>query len=238
MTEERSSMLVSIKTKLMNIEIRVILAFFVVVSLIWIFFILANAVNAGTTQKLDVKIIEYFRNPADNSPAGPVWLPDVMRDITSLGGGTVITIITLIVIFYLIINKKYNEMILVLTAVIGGAVIGFGLKEIFGRERPDLIFRLVDVKSLSFPSGHSMMSTVIYLSLAALLSRIERERKVRVYIISVALFLSFIIGLSRIYLGVHYPTDVIGGWTIGLAWAAICWFFAKYLQRKNVIEQS
>ncbi len=108
MTEERSSMLVSIKTKLMNIEIRVILAFFVVVSLIWVFFILANAVNAGTTQKLDVKIIEYFRNPADNSPAGPVWLPDVMRDITSLGGGTVITIITLIVIFYLIINKKYN----------------------------------------------------------------------------------------------------------------------------------
>jgi len=235
---ERTSRIRIIKDRLLNIEIRVLLTIFLIISCLWIFFIIANAVSAGSTQKFDVTIIEHLRNPEDNTPRGPIWLPDMMRDITSLGGGTVITIITLIVIFYLLILKKYNELLLVLAAVLGGTVIGLGLKELFGRERPDIIFRLVDVNSLSFPSGHSMMSTVIYLSLAVLLARIESERKVRVYIVSIALFLSFIIGVSRVYLGVHYPTDVIGGWTIGLAWAAVCWFIAKYLQRKKVIEQT
>jgi undecaprenyl-diphosphatase len=223
--------------RLLNIEIRVLLSILMIITSLWIFFIIANAVTEGSTQNFDVTIIEALRNPADQTiPWGPFWLPDVMRDITSLGGGTVIALITLIVIIYLLMQKKIGELLLVLAAVLGGTIIGIVLKEIFGRERPDLIFRLTDATSLSFPSGHSMMSTVIYLSLAALLARIQHERKIRIYIISVALFLAFIIGISRIYLGVHYPTDVVGGWTIGLGWASICWFGAKYLQRKRVIE--
>jgi len=224
--------------RLLNIEIRVLLTLLIIISSTWIFFIIANAVSSGTTQQLDVNIVKYFRNAGNPAvPIGPYWLPDVMRDITSLGGGTVIALITLIVIFYLLLQKKYAELLLILAAVLGGTVIGLGLKEIFGRERPDLIYRLTDARSLSFPSGHSMMSTVIYLSLAALLSRIQHERKVRIYIISIALFLALIIGFSRVYLGVHYPTDVLGGWTIGLGWASLCWFVAKYLQRKKMIEQ-
>jgi undecaprenyl-diphosphatase len=223
--------------RLLNVEIKVLLTVLVIVTSFWIFLLIANAVSKGTIQDYDVKIIEQLRNP-DNSPAGPFWLPDVMRDITSLGGGTVIALITLIVIFYLLMQKKYGELLLVLAAVLGGAVLGLGLKEYFGRERPDLFFRLINTTSLSFPSGHSMMSTVIYLSLAALLARIQHERKIRIYIVSIALFLAFIIGFSRVYLGVHYPTDVVGGWTLGLVWASICWFGAKYLQRKKVIEEA
>jgi undecaprenyl-diphosphatase len=225
-----------ISSRLLNIEIRVILSVLLVVTSMWIFFLVADAVDEGTTKQFDVKIIKLLRSD-DLSPAGPYWLPDFMRDITSLGGGSVIALFTLIVVIYLLMRKKYNELLLVLAAVIGGAIVGMLLKEYFGRERPDLIFRLVETQSLSFPSGHSMMSTVIYLSLAALLARIHPERKVRIYIVTVALFLAFIIGISRIYLGVHYPTDVIGGWTIGLVWASLCWFGAKYLQRKRVVEQ-
>jgi undecaprenyl-diphosphatase len=234
---ERTSRFRSFTSRLMNIEIRVILTVLGIVMALWIFFLIADAVGEGSIQNLDLQVIEFFRN-SDNSPAGPQWLPGVMRDITSLGGGTVIALITLIVVIYLLLLKKHNELLLVLAAVLGGSILGVLLKEYFGRQRPDLIFRLTDAISLSFPSGHSMMSTVIYLSLAALLSRIQHERKIRVYIVSVALFLAFIIGFSRIYLGVHYPTDVIGGWTIGLVWASLCWFGAKYLQRKKVIDPS
>jgi undecaprenyl-diphosphatase len=223
--------------RILNIEIRVLLTVLGIVFSFWIFFLVADAVTEGSTQHLDNRVVQFFRN-TDNSPAGPYWMADVMRDITSLGGGTVIALITLIVLIYLLMLKKYHELLLVLAAVLGGALLGFGLKEFFGRERPDLIYRLTDATSLSFPSGHSMMSTVIYLSLAALLARIQHERKVRIYIISVALFLAFIIGFSRVYLGVHYPTDVIGGWTLGLVWASLCWFTAKYLQRKKLIEQA
>lgn len=222
-----------IKGRLQNVEIKVLITALLVIFSLWIFFVVANAVSAGTTQKLDIRIIEYFRNSADNSPAGPTWLPDAMKEITSLGGGTILTIISLVVFFYLRIQKKYHEFYLMLAAVIGGTIISFGLKEMFGRERPDAVFRLVDVASLSFPSGHSMMSAVVYLTLAVLVSRIQKQRKLKIYIIAVAIFLTFIIGMSRVYLGVHYPTDVIGGWTIGIVWAALCWIIVNYTEKRK-----
>jgi undecaprenyl-diphosphatase len=234
---ERIARFKALTVRMMNIEIKVLLTVLGIVLSFWIFLLIANAVTAGTTQQFDLQIIQFFRHAADNSPAGPYWMRDFMRDITALGSGVVIALFTLIVIIFLLMQRKYPELLLVLAVIVGGALLGFWLKEFFGRERPDLIYRLTDATSLSFPSGHSMMSTVIYLSLAALLARIQHQRKIRVYIVSVALFLAFIIGFSRIYLGVHYPTDVIGGWTLGLVWASICWFGARYLQRKQVIEQ-
>ncbi len=159
-----------------------------------------------------------------------------MRDITSLGGETIITIITIFVVGFLFLQKRYDAMWLVLAATIGGALISLGLKEFYGRERPDISYRLINVTPLSFPSGHSMMSAIVYLTQAAIIARIQKNKKIRIYILSAALFLTFIIGLSRVYLGVHYPTDVIGGWTVGLAWASFCWFVAWYLQRRNKLK--
>jgi undecaprenyl-diphosphatase len=218
-------------------EIKVLLILMTLFLSVLIFIEIGNQVTEGTTKQFDESIIKYFRL-SDNisEPAGPSFLTEFMLDVTSLGGGTIITLITIFVLGFLILQKRYNTMWLVLAATIGGTLITLGLKEFYGRERPDLIYRLVDVSSLSFPSGHSMMSAVVYLTQAAIIGRIQKNRKIRIYILSVALFLTFIIGLSRVYLGVHYPTDVLGGWTIGLAWASFCWFVALYLERRNKIE--
>jgi undecaprenyl-diphosphatase len=107
------------------------------------------------------------------------------------------------------------------------------LKELFGRIRPEIVPNLVPVLSFSFPSGHSMMSAIVYLSLASLIARIQKRLRDKIYIILIAIFLSFIIGVSRVYLGVHYATDVLGGWSLGLAWAAFCWLIAWYISQRN-----
>ena len=81
-----------------------------------------------------------------------------------------------------------------------------------------------------------MFSAVVYLTLGALLSQLVEERKLKAYFLGVACFLTFVVGLSRVYLGVHYPTDVLAGWSAGLAWALLCWMVASYLQRRGKVE--
>ena len=196
-------------------------------------------VTNGTTKQFDESIIKLFRVEGNNSePAGPAFLTESMPDITSLGGETIIAIITIFVLGFLLLQKRYEAMWLILIATVGGILISLLLKEFYGRERPDISYRLMSVTQLSFPSGHSMMSAIVYLTQAAIIARIQKNTKIRIYILSAALFLTFIIGVSRIYLGVHYPTDVIGGWTMGLAWASFCWFAAWYLQRRNRLKSA
>ncbi len=214
-------------------EFRLFFTIFIIVTAGWLFIIIASNVKDGSTQNFDQGIIELFREPGTKSKAvGSEELTNTMRDITALGGGPVIFIITLSVTGFLILRKDYHSVFLVLFAVIGGALIDLWFKHLFGRTRPLLEYQLVQEHTLSFPSGHSMMSAVIYLSLAVLVSRILVRRIMRLYVIIVAILLSFIIGISRIYLGVHYPTDVIGGWSLGLAWAGVCWFISYYTERK------
>jgi undecaprenyl-diphosphatase len=216
-------------------EIKVLLWIFIIVTGTLIFILIANAVSEGETKYFDLMILKSLRVRGNlHQPIGPEWVELAMRDITSLGGGTVIVIITVVVVGFLLLQKNYNAMWLILIATIGGALVGFGLKELVGRERPPMIFHLVYVSSLSFPSGHSMISAVVYLTQAFLLSRIQKKKSIRVYIITVALVLTFLIGISRVYLGVHYPTDVLAGWSIGFAWAFLCWFAVWYIQERNV----
>jgi undecaprenyl-diphosphatase len=214
-------------------EIRVLIAVFIIIAGTWIFLEIADEVGEGTTQKFDETVLTFLRN-AENyeQPRGPEWLYSVVRDYTSLGGGPVLMLLIAGVLGFLLLKKEYLIAVLVLFATAGGGIIGLLLKNVFGRERPTVVSHLMEVGSLSFPSGHSMMSAVVYLSLAALLTRLHQRRIIRIYLISVALFLTFLIGLTRIYLGVHYPTDVIGGWAVGLAWASFCWFLAWYIQRR------
>jgi undecaprenyl-diphosphatase len=219
-------------------EIKVLFRIFLIVIGTLIFILIANEVSEGETNNFDLKILKSLRVEGDlHKPIGPEWIELTMSDITSLGGATVTIIITIIVAGFLILQKNYNALWLVLIATIGGALVALGLKELMGRERPPLIFHLVYVDSLSFPSGHSMISAVVYLTQAFLLARIQTQRSTRVYIITVALILTFLIGLSRVYLGVHYPTDVLAGWSIGFAWALLCWFLARYLQERRIMPQ-
>jgi undecaprenyl-diphosphatase len=170
-------------------------------------------------------------------PIGPRWLPEVGRDLTALGGVAALTLTTAFVAGYLLIVRKYHAMWLVLAATLGGLLISTLLKHLIDRARPDLVPHLSHVYTSSFPSGHSMLSAVVYLTLGALLTRLAAERRVKLYFLAAALLLTFLVGVSRVYMGVHYPTDVLAGWTAGLVWALLCWLVARYLQRRGAVER-
>jgi undecaprenyl-diphosphatase len=215
-------------------EFRLLVTLLVIVALVWTFLVLANAVRAGSIQEFDDKVLVSLRHAGDEDlPRGPAWLSETMRDITSLGGGPVITLVALSVAGYLGLRKKYGALVLLVVATVGGVFLDTSLKDLIGRGRPSIVPHLMTVNSLSFPSGHSMMSTVVYLTLAALLSPQLPNRRARIYVVAVAFFLTCIIGISRVYLGVHYPSDVLGGWSVGLAWATLCWLAAWYVERRR-----
>jgi len=215
-------------------EIKILINLFILVTALLAFIYLAREVISGDTQEFDEWVLNSLRyNGNTKLPIASMWFTGLLADITVLGGATIIFIITAAVVFYLMIQRQYEFMWLILIATIGGVLLSLGLKEIFARERPPLIFHLLTVKSMSFPSGHAMMSSVVYLTQGALLAKTRSNKNLRVYILIVAIILVFLIGISRIYLGVHYPTDVLAGWSAGLAWASLCWLAAKYLQRRK-----
>jgi undecaprenyl-diphosphatase len=218
-------------------ELKALLAVLIVVAGIWFFFILAGEVLEGDTRELDNWTIHALRR-ADNpaQPLGPAWLPLVARDITALGSVTVLSLVVIAVVGFLILQRKYDAMRFVIASVVGSVLLSTVLKMLFARERPD-VPHLVYVSSASFPSGHAMLSATVYLALGALLAAIEPKRSTRAYLLSVAMLLTFLVGLSRVYLGVHYPTDVLAGWTAGMVWAIVCWLMARGLRKRHMVEK-
>jgi undecaprenyl-diphosphatase len=152
-----------------------------------------------------------------------------MTDITSLGGVTVLSLLTTLSVFYLLIIGKRITSLFLLLSVLGGWMISNAVKLGIARPRPDMVPHLVGVHDLSFPSGHAMLSAVTYLTLGLLLARTQASIAARYFFVVVATVLTLMIGLSRVYLGVHYPTDVLGGWSAGAAWACFCWLAGRWL---------
>lgn len=204
----------------------------------WVFLELADMVKWGETQRVDEKIILALRNPEDPSdPIGPEWLEEIGRDLTALGGIVVLLLLTASVVGYLVLVRMYHAVGLVAAATLGGLVMSNFLKFHYHRPRPDLVPHLSKVMTSSFPSGHSMMSAVVYLTLGALLARLVRPVRLKIYFISLALLLTGLVGASRVYMGVHWPTDVLAGWSAGGAWAVLCWLAARHLQRRGAVEK-
>lgn len=198
---------------------------------------LASEINEGEMRGFDTAILLAFRNPADHAdPIGPFWVEAMMKDLTSLGSMTVLTLITAATIGYMLIEGKQRAALFVAVAIGGGALVSTLLKIGFDRPRPDLVAHAADVYTASFPSGHALMSTVTYLTLGALLARLQKRTRIKLYFLSVAVLLAAIIGVSRVYLGVHWPTDVLAGWAVGAAWALACWLLARWLQRRGAME--
>lgn len=199
--------------------------------LLFAFGFVAQQVTEGKSLAFDRRVILALRNSANPSaPAGPAWLQEAARDLTSLGSIIVLAIITFAVAGYLFLARKYAAAWLMLIAVFGGIALSDLLKAAFARPRPDFVTHAARVFTASFPSGHASLSAITYLTIAALLARSQSSFRIGVYFISLASILTILIGISRIYLGVHYPTDVLGGWCIGVAWAIACWVIAAWFQ--------
>jgi undecaprenyl-diphosphatase len=205
---------------------------------LWLFVALASEVVEGETHGFDRRILLALRRPGDPAdPIGPPWVEEMMRDFSALGSTGVLTTLALAVLAYLLLAGKRRTALLVFLAIGSGQLVSSGLKLFFERARPDLVPHATEVFTSSFPSGHSTMSAAVYLTLGALLALVEPRRRVRVYLVALGAFLSLLVGASRVYLGVHWPTDVLGGWTIGAAWALIWWLVAFRLQRKGAVER-
>ena len=214
----------------------VVAALFCVTALLFGFMQIAEAVREEGIG-LDTKILLALRSAHDPSdPIGPAWFEDLWLNVTAFGSGDVATMLTLAVLGFLLILKEWRTAIVFALAMIGAAVGGTLLKEAFDRARPDLVTPLTEVSSLSFPSGHSLISAVFYPVLGALTTRLITRMVLRLYVVGMAVLLTLMVGFSRVYLGVHYPSDVVAGWMLGFGWAIVCWLVLRALQRRHVVE--
>ena len=205
--------------------------------LLFVFGLIAQIVVEGKSSAFDRSIILAFRDPGNlSAPIGPAWVQEAARDVTSLGSIVVLVIITAAVAGYLFLTRKQAAAWLMLCAVFGGIALSDVLKFAFARPRPDFVVPAARVFTTSFPSGHATLSAITYLTIAALLAPSQSSPKIGRYFIVLAVLLTILIDVSRIYLGVHYPTDVVGGWCIGAAWALGCWVLMTWLQHGGRVE--
>lgn len=195
---------------------------------------LAGGVITGETHAFDEAVLLALRDPVDTAnPIGPRWIEAAVRDVTSLGSAVLLTAATLATLGYLLLAGKRATAALVAIAIVGGTVLSWLLKSGFQRPRPDLVAHLVEVSSPSFPSGHAMLSTITWLTLGVLLATVQPTRRLKAYVLGIAISVALSVGVSRVYLGVHWPTDVLAGWCIGTAWALACWLAAGWVRGRQ-----
>lgn len=196
------------------------------------FFKLTEEVVEGDTRSFDQSVLLWFRDKADLSdPIGPQWLEVVMRDITALGGLLILGLLTIAACGYLWLTQRHKLALFVAVSIPAGALLNTLLKEYFTRPRPDIVPHGTGAALSSFPSGHAMMSAVVFLTLGALLSLSTENTRIKIYILFWSVFLTVIVGISRVYLGVHWPTDIIAGWIAGGTWAVLCLLVGHWLLR-------
>lgn len=228
----------SVGALLAKIEFPLLLAGLVIAGGLWGFEELMEVARA-TPHGFDTEILLAFRHAGQpDSPIGPLWLQGAIRDITALGSTVVLALITTATIVYLMLIRRPSTALFMFAAVAGGQVLSTLLKLEVDRPRPDLVSHLVSETSLSFPSGHAMLSAVTYLTLGSLAARFLPDRRTKIFVFGLAVLVTVLVGTSRVYLGVHWPSDVLAGWCAGFAWAMLCWLAARLLQRRKVVADS
>jgi len=216
-----------------RVEFPVLMAGLAIAAGLWGFVELAEMARASTPHAFDTSILLAFREAGrPDDPLGPRWLEEAVRDITALGSVSVLALIVLASVAYLVMAGKRFDAITVVVAVAGGQILSSLLKLGIDRPRPDLVAHLADVQTLSFPSGHAMLSAVTYLTLGSLLARAADSRRTAIFFLSLAVLLALLVGISRVYLGVHWPSDVLAGWCAGFAWALACWIAARWISAR------
>jgi len=213
-------------------EIGPVVAILIVAIGLWIFLGVADEMGEGDTMAFDHAIMYGLRSAGSpHNPIGPDWLEIAAADITSFGSVTGLTVIVALIAGYFAAFRRYREALILIAAPISGSMLSNWLKLYFNRDRPPLELHAVTVINPSFPSGHAMLSAVVYLTLAVLIARFSDRRRVKIYSLAMGVTMTLVVGMSRVYLGVHWPTDVLAGWSLGAAWALAWWLAAWALER-------
>ena len=203
-------------------------ALFAGATALWAFIGISEEVGEGETGKIDTALLLALHPGGTTSDlTQPRWLWELARDITGLGSAWVLGLIVTATCAYFLMTGRQRAAFFVLTATSVSWGTNLLLKQHFNRPRPTLIAHDLYVTSSSFPSGHAMISATVYLTLGALLSEMTAGRGQKLYILCVATLLSTLVGVSRVYLGVHWPSDVLAGWAAGSAWALGAWSIAQ-----------
>lgn len=199
---------------------------------VWAFVELADEVIEGSTRRFDQWVLLGMRERGDpTDPLGPRWFEEMVRDITALGGVAILGLLVVAVLGFLIIQRKRRPAAFIACTVLGAMAMSSLLKLGFARPRPELVPHASHVYTSSFPSGHAMLSAAVYLTLGAQLARTQDSLTIKAYLLVWSLVTTALVGLSRVYMGVHWPTDVLAGWAAGAAWASLWWLGARAFDR-------
>lgn len=230
-------MAAQVAARVVATEKHVIAALVAIAGAVYAFAEIADEIMEKDAHAFDTYVLLAFRNAVDLSdPIGPAWFEGLMRDCTALGSVTVLTLISAGVVGFLLVTGMRRAAVTITIAVVGGMILSSSLKWGFDRPRPDLVPHGMQVYSQSFPSGHAMMSAAVYLTLGMLLARTQSGRGAKLFSLLFAAMLTLLVGVSRIYFGVHWPTDVLAGWAGGAAWALMAWLSLYWLQRRGQVE--
>ena len=198
---------------------------------------LVDAAGPGGARSLDASLLLALRSPSHPSdPLGPRWLEEAGRDFTGLGGVAVLSFVVLSAALFLALAGKRASALAIAIAGGGAAVLGVVLKGWFDRPRPDLVPHAVLVFDESFPSGHATGAAAVYLTIGVLLARTVPDPEAKLWLVTVTIAVAVLVALSRVYLGVHWPTDVLAGLAIGAFWAGMCWLIEIWLQKRGTVE--
>ncbi|HWE50813.1 MAG TPA: phosphatase PAP2 family protein [Bryobacteraceae bacterium] len=203
---------------------------------VWLFGALASDVGEGETRNFDTRILLSMRRPGDLAPIGPPGVVEAARDITALGSMVVLGILTFSTAIFLTLDGKARLALFLAVSISAGAVLSLLLKDAFDRPRPEIVPHAAYASNSSFPSGHSMMAALTYMTLGAMLAADHKRKRLKSFFLLIPALLVLLIGVSRVYLGVHWPTDVLAGWTAGGTWALISLLVVKRLQRRQTLE--
>jgi undecaprenyl-diphosphatase len=197
-----------------------------------LFVALGLEVAEGEHQRLDEQLLQQLRRSSrDRAGSSAGVLYEASRDVTALGSPAVLTLVVIGVAGYFAFARELEKSLLVLFATLGGVAFSQLAKSLMMRPRPQVVPHLTDVSSPSFPSGHALLSTVVYLTLGAILAELAPRLRLRVYLLASGIVLALLVGVSRAHLGVHYPSDILAGWAGGVCWALSCWLVVQSLSR-------
>ncbi|WP_411286564.1 phosphatase PAP2 family protein [Phenylobacterium sp.] len=209
---------------LRRFEPRALLLALGVIAAVWAFLTVGGEMAEGETMALDTRLLLMLREAGDpTNPIGSRSFEEGVRDITALGGFTVLTLVTAVGALAFYFHRKHRHALVLIGTVVLAQVFSEGLKQLYGRPRPELVPHGSYVYSGSFPSGHSMLSAATYLTFAMLIASVETRRSTKALVFVLAISLMVTVGISRVYLGVHWPSDVLAGWAAGAAFAFMGW---------------